>query len=362
MSTILLAVGTRPEIIKMAPVIKALKKNHFVLVHTGQHYDYNLSLQFIKELNLIEPDETFALRSRNPTLQISEMIAKLHKIFSKLQRPNVVVTQGDTNSTMAAGIAALKSKIKLAHIEAGLRSYDWRMPEEHNRIAVDHISDLLFAPTKHCRNNLLKENVHGTIRTTGNTVIDAVAENIAIARKKSTINIPYDDDDFALFTLHRAENVDHEGTLINLINALIRTSVQIIFPIHPRTVMRLKMFRIYDKVKTASNIHIIPPVGYFDFLVLMQKCRFLITDSGGIQEEVTSPLIRKHVVLLRKSTERQEAVEAGFVKVVGTKERNIIAEIEQVMSNKKKLPRSSPFGDGQAGKKIAKLLLSYVKL
>jgi UDP-N-acetylglucosamine 2-epimerase (non-hydrolysing) len=358
MSIILLVVGTRPEIIKMAPVISALKKNQFVLVHTGQHYDYNLSLQFIKELNLIEPDETFELRNRNPTLQISEMISKLHKIFSKLQRPHVVVTLGDTNSAMAAGIAALKSKVKLVHIEAGLRSYDWRMPEEHNRITVDHISDLLFAPTKYSRNNLLKENVHGTIHTTGNTVIDAVAENIAIARKKSTVNIP--DDDFALVTLHRAENVDHEGTLNNLVNALIRTPMQIIFPIHPHTFMRLKMFKIYNKVKKASNIHIIPPIGYFDFLVLIQRCRFLITDSGGIQEEVTSPLIRKHLLLLRKSTERQEAVEAGFVKVVGTKERNIIAEIEQIMSNKQKLPRSSPFGDGHAGKRIAKLLLSYV--
>lgn len=358
MAGIAIVAGTRPEIIKMAPVIRALKRGDFSFIHTGQHYDYNLSLRFIRELNLPKPDVTFVLSNDDPALQMGEMIAKLRKALRKLQ-PKIVAVEGDTNSVLAGGIAAIKSRIKLAHVEAGLRSYDWRMPEEHNRIAVDHISDLLFAPTKNSKKNLLEENVHGVIHVTGNTVIDAVIQNIPIAKRRSTIEIP--SKDFVLVTLHRAENVDDGRKLKDLVGALIKVPMQIIFPIHPRTVRRLKQFKLYDKVKKASNIKLIPPVGYFDFLVLMQRCRFIITDSGGIQEEVTCPLIRKRVILLRKFTERPEAVEAGFVKVVGTVESRITDAIKRTMNSRERISSSSPFGDGHAGKRTARLLLSFRK-
>ncbi len=358
MAGIAIVAGTRPEIIKMAPVIRALKCGDFSFIHTGQHYDYNLSLQFIRELNLPKPDVTFVLKNDEPALQMGEMIAKLHKVLRKIQ-PKIVAVEGDTNSVLAGGIAAIKSRIKLAHVEAGLRSYDWRMPEEHNRIAVDHISDLLFAPTKDSKKNLLKENAHGIIHVTGNTVIDAVIQNIPIAKRRSTIEVP--SKDFVLVTLHRAENVDDGRTLKDLISALIKVPMQIIFPIHPRTVRKLKQFKLYDKVRKADNIKLISPVGYFDFLVLMQRCRFIVTDSGGIQEEATCPLIRKRVILLRKFTERPEAVEAGFVKVVGIVESRITDAIKRTMSGRDRLSDSSPFGDGNAGKRTARLLLSFTK-
>ena len=356
MADIALIVGTRPEIIKMSPVIRALKRDDFVFIHTGQHYDYNLSLQFIKDLDLPKPDVTFALTHSEPALQMGEMIIKLHNAMKKI-RPRIVAVEGDTNSVLAGGISAIKNGIRLAHIEAGLRSYDWRMPEEHNRIAADHMSDLLFAPTELSKKNLLNERVHGDIHVTGNTIVDAVAQNIKIARSKSKIDIP--SEDFILATLHRAENVDDEATLANLAYALMGCPMRVIFPIHPRTMKRLKQFRLYEKIKRAGNIALVPPVGYFDFLALMQKCRLIVTDSGGVQEEATCPLIRKRVVLVRKSTERPEAEKAGFVRIAGTDKHDITVAIDHAINNRQRLPSTSPFGDGRAGKRIAELLSSH---
>jgi UDP-N-acetylglucosamine 2-epimerase (non-hydrolysing) len=353
MADIALIVGTRPEIIKMSPVIRALKRDDFVFIHTGQHYDYNLSLQFIKDLDLPEPDVTFALTHSEPDLQMGEMIIKLHSALKKI-RPRIVAVEGDTNSVLAGSISAIKNGIRLAHIEAGLRSYDWRMSEEHNRIAADHMSDILFAPTELSKKNLLDEKVHGDIHVTGNTIVDAVAQNIKIARSKSKVDIP--SENFILTTLHRAENVDDEATLGNLTYSLIGCPMRVIFPIHPRTVKRLKQFRLYEKVRQAGNITLIPPVGYFDFLALMQQCALIVTDSGGIQEEATCPLIRKRVVLVRKSTERPEAEKAGFVRIAGTDNHDMTVMIDHAINNRLRLPSTSPFGDGAAGRKIAELL------
>jgi len=353
MAGIALIVGTRPEIIKMSPIIRALKRDDFVFIHTGQHYDYNLSLQFIRDLKLPEPDVTFALEHGDPALQMGEMIIKLHKELKKLA-PRVVTVQGDTNSVLASSISAIKNVIRLAHVEAGLRSYDWRMPEEHNRIAADHLSDLLFAPTELSKKNLLAEKVHGDIHVTGNTIVDAVAQNVEIARSKSKIEIP--SEEFILATLHRAENVDNEETLGNFIYALIKCHMHVIFPVHPRTMKRLKQFKLYSMIKQAGNIELFSPVGYFDFLALMQRCKAIVTDSGGIQEEATCPQIRKYVVLVRKSTERPEAEKAGFVKIAGTDKHDITVAIDHAINSNEKLPRLSPFGDGITGKRIAELL------
>jgi len=225
-------IGTRPEIIKLSPIIRLAKKSSTDVIFTGQHYDYDMGLQFIEELNLRTPDYKLKLSNRNPAYQTAEMIQKLAKIFMNTN-PDTVIVEGDTNTVLAASIASLKSKIPLSHVEAGLRSFDWRMPEEHNRIIADHASELLFAPTSISKHNLLNEKVHGKIFVTGNTVIDAIKHNIKLAEKKFTIN--YLDEDFVLLTLHRAENVDDKKTLINIIKALIESKEKIIFPIHPRT-------------------------------------------------------------------------------------------------------------------------------
>jgi len=363
LSEIAIVVGTRPETIKMAPVIRELEKRgiSFVFIHTGQHYDYNMSRQFIVELGLPEPDISFELENHKPAAQIGEMIAKLEKSLSKVDTKMLLI-QGDTNTMLAAALTGVKLGLKVGHIEAGLRSYDWRMPEEHNRRMVDHISDMLFAPTERSKKNLEDEHVYGKIYVTGNTVIDAVAQHLPLAETKSNIidEIKFGTEDYALLTVHRAENVDDPKVLKNFVEAFLQSPIPIVFPIHPRTLKRLKEFNLHHKLASSKNIQLLPPVGYFDFLKLMKECRFILTDSGGIQEEATSPMIRKPVLILRISTERPEAVEGGFAKVIGTNRDAIINEIRKILDNPPKLPGRSPFGDGKAAKHITEIVSKYL--
>lgn len=349
--------GTRPEIIKLAPIIKKTTTKNSSLIFTGQHYDFEMSLRFIEELGLRSPDYKMKLtKLQNNTsdraTQTGEIILKLAKILTDVN-PDSVVVQGDTNTVLAAAITSIKCGIPVSHVEAGLRSYDWRMPEEHNRIAVDHISELLFAPTKQTALTLKNEKVHGKIHVTGNTSIDAVSEFIKQAEKKSRIKI---DTDFVLVTIHRGENVDNKKTLQSIISGLLHSKATFLFPIHPRTVNRLKEFGLYEKIKNSNKIKLIPPVGYFDMLNLMKKSMFILTDSGGIQEEATSPLISKKVLIVRKSTDRQEAVDAGLAELVGTEKRKITLSINKTLKNPRRLSHKTPFGNGNASQKILKIL------
>jgi len=349
-------IGTRPEIIKLSPLIRLTKKSSTDVIFTGQHYDYDMGLQFVKELNLRTPDHKLKLLKRNPALQTAEMIEKLSKIFMNTN-PDTVIVEGDTNTVLAASIASLKSKIPLSHVEAGLRSFDWRMPEEHNRIVADHISELLFAPTLTSKQNLENERVHGKTFVTGNTVIDALEYNMKLAEKKGKINI---DDEFILLTLHRAENVDNKHTLSQITRALLHCHEKIVFPIHPRTKKRMIEFGFYNKIKNSKYITLLKPVGYFDMLLMMKKCKFILTDSGGIQEEATSQKIRKKVLVLRKTTDRPEAVKTGFSEMVGTSERKILQSIKKNTINPKTLKKSSPYGNGKASQKILKIINSSI--
>jgi len=349
--------GTRPEIIKLSPLIRLTKKSNTDVIFTGQHYDYEMGLQFIDELKLRTPDYKLKLQKRDPPNQIGEIIQKLSGIFSKTN-PSTVVVEGDTNTVLAGAIAALKSKIPVSHVEAGLRSFDWRMPEEHNRIATDHISELLFAPTTTSKQNLLNENVHGKISVTGNTVIDALEYNLKLAEKKAII--PFEKEDFILVTLHRAENVDDKKTLCNIIKALIECKEKIVYPIHPRTKKRLYEFGFYNKIKNAKNIILINPIGYFDMLLMMKKCKFILTDSGGIQEEATSPKIRKKVLVLRKTTDRPEAVKEGFSEMVGISKNQILQSIKKNSLNPKLPKKHSPYGNGKSGEKILKIIKNFL--
>jgi len=298
----------------MSPLLRKLKKNEYLFIHTGQHHDYNLSLQFIKELSLPTPNYQFKLKSADPSSQISEIILKFKQVIDS-HKSSIMCVQGDTNTVLASSIFAIKNKIPIAHIEAGLRSNDWRMPEEHNRIMVDHISDFLFAPTSSSMRILKKEQVHGKIFVTGNTVIDAIEQHLPLSLKKSKFSLPQ--EPFVLATLHRSENVDNKQILQNIINALTSSSLPVVFPIHPRTKQNLKKFKMFNKLTKNKNIILVSPLGYFDFLKTMKFCKFIITDSGGIQEEATSPSIRKFVIVLRKTTDRPESVHIGYAKVVG---------------------------------------------
>lgn len=350
-------VGTRPEIIKMAPLIRALRKlkEEFSLVYTGQHYDYNLSLQFIEELDLPAPNVSLLTRAESPDQQLGLLTERIG-VTLKRQLVSIVLVEGDTNSVLAGALAANKLGLTVGHVEAGLRSYDLRMPEEHNRRIVDHISDWLFAPTRWSKLNLKREAVWGKILVTGNTVIDACIHHLPLAEKKSHILEALPFENFALATIHRAENVDNPQALDDFVEVFVRSPVKIVLPLHPRTRKRLKEYGMWAKLTSSRNVLILPPQGYFDFLMLMKRCDFILTDSGGIQEEATAPVIRKKVIVLRRSTERPEAVKSGFAKIAGCRRSTILRSLEWALERDPFLPKRSPFGDGHAAEKIARTI------
>ena len=348
-----IVLGTRPEIIKLAPIIKKLGKKKCSVVFSGQHYDNKMGLQFIEQLGLSQPDYTMKLSGKIPPIQISEIISKLSNILSQ-NNPDTVIVQGDTNTVLAASICSLKHNIPVSHVEAGLRSFDWRMPEEHNRVAVDHISEMLFAPTHISKKNLVSEKVHGSIHVTGNTVIDAVNTYSKISQKKSNLDISI--DDYVLTTLHRSENVDNQKTLSSITKGLLMSNVDIIFPLHPRTKKRLKEFDLYEKLNNSDNVLLFDAVGYFEMLELMKKCSFIFTDSGGIQEESTARAIRKKVIVARKSTDRPESITSKTAELVKLDAKSISEIIKKTHKHPKIRLNQTPFGDGNASTKIIRLL------
>jgi len=358
MTDLLIAVGTRPEIIKMAPIMVALTKRGepFKLVHSGQHYDYSLSLQFFEDLGLPRPDYNLEIREASPARQTGRIIMGFDRVIGK-EKPLLTLVEGDTNSVLAVAISANKRSVAVGHVEAGLRSFDLRMPEEHNRRLVDHVSSHLFAPTENAKRNLERENVWGKIYVTGNTVIDACEQHLIIAERKSKIKEKTDFEEYLLATVHRAENVDNPEVLRNFVKAFAAAPLSVVFPAHPRTVKRIREAGLWKEISSSKNILVLPPVGYWDFLVLMKNCRMILTDSGGIQEEATAPSIRKRVLVLRISTERPEAVEAGFAEVVGVTKDGILNAIRRAIEEGP-VPNKSPFGDGYSGERIANLVAS----
>jgi UDP-N-acetylglucosamine 2-epimerase (non-hydrolysing) len=350
-------VGTRPEIIKMAPVYFALKKTKIVprLVHSGQHYDYRMSKVFFEELELPEPDAFLNVGSGPPGQQTGEAIVKFEKEFGD-PRPDCVLVEGDTNTVLAGAIAAMKRHIKVGHVEAGLRSYDLRMPEELNRRLTDHASNLLFAPTEDSVKILKSEGVWGKVFKTGNTVIDATMLYLPKAMKSPKVmwDVPW--SNYALVTLHRAENVDNPETLEHMVKILTESPFPTVLPLHPRTDLRLREYSLKDKLEHSGNVKLLPPAGYMDMLVLMKNSKLVITDSGGIQEEACSPVMRKRVFVVRKSTERPEAVKAGYCKVVGTNSKLVLRELKKFEADPKVSFKPCPYGKGDSGARIARIL------
>ena len=357
MKSVMVVVGTRPEIVKMAPVVRALKKREvpFTFVHCGQHYDYNMAQQFIEELELPPPDYGFKVKVASAGAQTARIMVHMDRLLGEVV-PALVLVEGDTNSVLAAALAACKRGVAVGHVEAGLRSFDLRMPEEHNRRLTDHLSAFLFAPTERARANLERESVWGKVYVTGNTVIDAVIQHLPMAERKSKILSQIRFGRFALATAHRTENVDDLAVLKNFMEAFAESPVPVVYPMHPRTRKRLRQNRLLAKITACENVQVLPPLGYLDFLVLMRRCELIITDSGGIQEEATAPLIRKPVLVIRLSTERPEAAEAGFAKVVGTGKNEILAAIKAALEGRKQLPEKSPFGDGNAAEKTVEII------
>tara|TARA_Y100000590_G_scaffold467825_1_gene648138 strand:- start:2648 stop:3760 length:1113 start_codon:yes stop_codon:yes gene_type:complete len=361
--------ATRPEIIKCSPLIKLFKKKgiKFFLIHTGQHYSNNLDKIFFRDLKLTKPKYNLHIKSKSPINEgehTGKMIIGIEKILLK-EMPDYVIVHGDTNTTLAGALTVrklftktnfLKKQIRLVHLEAGLRSFDNLMPEEINRVAADHLSDILYTPTKISYNNLKKEGLHERkkILVTGNTIIEAVKENIKSAKKINTLKkFSLDKEKFFLLTLHRPENVDNLFRLKNIIYTIDKLSIKykflVIFPIHPRTKKNLKKFKI--KVK---NIKFLDPTNYMDFLNLQKNAKIVFTDSGGVQEE--SCILKTPCVTLRKNTERPETVTVGSNIISGYNPSKIFKDSKKMLNIKRAW--RIPFGNGNACKIILKHLKS----
>ena len=291
-------VGARPNFIKLAAVHGAISSiSDHTIIHTGQHYDYRLSQIFFKEFNLPKPDFNLGVGSGTPGYQMGEMLKRLQTIFHKDNKFDIVLVYGDTNSTFAGAFCATRSGIKVAHVEAGLRSFDRRMPEETNRILTDHLSDYLFAPTAAALKNLKREHVNGRVIHTGDVSVEIVRHAVKkllpssqILRRLQLDKHQNNSNAYILMTVHRAENTSSEESMVSLIRAceilVDKTSnLKIIFPIHPRTANFLKHMKLYSRLKKCKNVCIIKPVGYIDFIALMKNAKKIVTDSGGVQKE-----------------------------------------------------------------------------
>ncbi len=353
--SVAVVVGTRPEIIKMSPIIRELDKRklRYKIIHSGQHYDHDVSDIFFKELDLPEPDRYLGIGSGTQGEQTGNALIKLEKAFKDFEIENVLV-QGDTNTVLAGTLAGIKLGLDVGHVEAGLRSYDYRMPEEYNRRLADHASSLLFAPTEDSAEILRGENVWGDIYVTGNSVIDACIQNMGIAEKKAEFDFDMPEE-YILVTAHRAENVDDKKVQEEFIKVFKEISKPMVYPIHPRSVKMFKKHGLYDELEGIKGLNLVKPQGYLEFLLLMKNSKFILTDSGGIQEEATAPNIRKKVFVLRESTERPEAVEEEYAEIVGTGSEKILKSIRNFEINKWN-PGKSPYGDGTTARKIVDVI------
>ena len=346
-------VGARPNFVKLIPVHKAISKvaDH-TIIHTGQHYDYEMSEVFFKEFDLPRPNFDLEIGSNTPCFQIGEMIKKLEQLFLSSKLDSVIV-YGDTNSTFAGALAAEKCGIQIAHVEAGLRSFDRRMPEEINRILTDHLSNYLFAPTDTAIENLNKENVSGKIIFSGDISVEIVNEAVRLSSRSSILNDnSLEPKKYILCTMHRAENTASEDTLIPVIQAFETLSeIQIVFPIHPRTEKILKEKNLFERLKNCKNVKLIKPVGYIDFIKLMKNASKIITDSGGIQKE--SYLLSVPCITIRKNTEWVETVTAGWNLITDTDTDKIVNAARAWNPSRKIEPI---FGNGQTSNLIKETL------
>ncbi len=372
-----IVIGTRPEIIKMSPVIRELERkggNYFIL-HTGQHYSYNLDTVFFEQLRLPPAKYNLEVGSGSHAQQTAKILIGVENVLRE-ERPDIVLVEGDTNSVLAGALAASKLHIKVGHVEAGLRSYDRQMPEEINRTLTDHCSDYLFAPTQKTKEILLSEGIHkDKIFVTGNTIVDAVYQNLEIAKESSklgssefnvkpttpnierrtpnleprTLNL--EPRKYFLVTLHRPENVDDSARLASILDGLSKVATEfhlpVVYPIHPRSRKMMTEFALEPR-----NLTLIEPVDFLCFLQLESNARLILTDSGGVQEEAC--ILNVPCVTLRDNTERPETIEVGANILAGASADKILECAELMLGRQNRW--ANPFGDGKAGKRIVEIV------
>ena len=354
-------VGTRPSIVKFAPIIHELRKReipHFV-IHTGQHYSPNMDDQFFRDLELPEPDYKLSGVARKKTHggQTAAMLEGIESILLK-ECPKIVLVGGDANTNLAGALAARKLRIAVGHVEAGERSFDWRMPEEHNRRMIDHISDYLFTTGEKGKRHLLNESVQGKIFVTGNPIMDASYQNLELAKCKSNALVHFGliANQYAILTTHREENVDFPQLLRSELKGVSRASVELGLPVlfvaHPRTLKRLHEFRLFEWAKRLPGIRLEEAVGYLDFLNLLAHARLVFTDSGGVQQEAC--IHHVPAVTLRENTEWVETLEHGANRLAGTDPQRIVKAAREAYEVTREWP--VPFGDGTAASQIVSIV------
>ena len=347
-------VGARPQFIKAAPVSRALRQvAHEVLVHTGQHYDRNMSGVFFAELHIPEPDYNLGIGSGSHGWQTGQMLIRIEEVLLQ-ERPDCVLVYGDTNSTLAGALAAVKLHIPIAHVEAGLRSFNRAMPEEINRVLTDHAADLLFCPTQTAVECLAREGLTHGVTLTGDVMFDAYLYNAKLAETRSATltGLGVQPGGYLLATVHRPANTDDPTVLRGILNALEATGELVIFPIHPRTRKALKSAGI----RPGPHVRLIEPVGYLDMLALEKHARLILTDSGGVQKEAY--LAAVPCITLRRDTEWPETVAAGWNVLVGADPARIM---EAVRTFRPTAEQPALFGDGHAAQHIAALCAALLE-
>lgn len=358
MPKILTIVGARPQFVKAAALSRQLAQHEIpeVIVHTGQHFDENMADIFFKQMEIPEPKYNLGIHSLSHGAMTGRMLEEIEKVLLA-EKPDFVVVFGDTNSTIAGALAASKLHIKVAHVEAGLRSFNMQMPEEINRILTDRISDILFCPTETAIKNLKAEgfdNFKSKIVNSGDVMYDVALYYSKISGRQSTVikDLNLEDKPFLLATLHRQENTDDLERLSSILTAFneLSENYQIVLPIHPRT------RKIIERENLQMNFTPLEPVGYFDMIELLKHCSFVITDSGGLQKEAF--FFKKHCLVIRDETEWTELVDLGYNFIVGTQTQNIVDKALQLKESKVSFD-AKPYGNGDAAVKIVEALQQF---
>lgn len=353
MKKIISVVGARPQFIKVKLLVEVLKEkkiNH-LLVHTGQHYDYEMSKIFFEELTIPKPRYNLNVGSHTPGAQTALIIERLEKVLLK-ERPEMVITYGDTNSTLAASLTAAKLHIAVCHVEAGLRSYNKQMPEETNRVVTDHLSSILFCPSRTAVKNLAKEGITSGVHLVGDIMYDLLLRFKDFADKRSNIlsRLNLRPKNYLLATLHRPSNADSAGSLKRIFHAFKRINAPIVLPLHPRTSQALKR----NVFKIPPIVRVIKPVGYMDMVTLEKNAKIILTDSGGVQKE--SYWLGVPCVTLREETEWVETVRHGWNLLTGADAMRIVKAAREMKPPKK---RPQLYGDGHAAERIVRYLTKY---
>jgi UDP-N-acetylglucosamine 2-epimerase (non-hydrolysing) len=349
-------VGARPQFIKASPVSRQLRKKfEELLVHTGQHYDVDMSNVFFEELGIPTPDFTLGVGSKSHARQTGEMMEKLEE-FLLAKKPDFVLVYGDTNSTLAGALTASKLNLPVGHVEAGLRSFDTRMPEEINRVIADRLSLILFAPTETAVRNLSNEGIADGVYLVGDVMADALKEHIDAASSRSKVldDLRLEPGEYVVATVHRAGNTDITENLSKIVEILTRSPKKVVFPVHPRTRAALKTASLEEKLKESGDVLTTSPLGYLDMLFLQKNADAVVTDSGGMQKEAY--LLGVRCITLREETEWIETVEDGWNRLVGIEVNRALDAIENFRPTS---PRSDRFGKGDASARVASILEGY---